>query len=106
MSIDDVRDMMLKEGYSPSGERSSVGEVLRRDSDHVMLLSGHRVLVCAFGIWRSFSASDAMFLGTRQMERITKMLPNAEGVEDTTQYALWLLCDQYHKKQIRETIGT
>ena len=98
---DRVRGILAEGGYTSEG-LCLYGEKWMKDADHKALMSGWRLLVCSFGVWRSFSFSDAVLLGTDRMERIVRMRPNAEGVEDTTQYALWLTCDLYKAKGSRE----
>ena len=99
--LDAVRDVLREGGYTFKG-RCGCGEMWELDGDHKALLSGWRLLVCSFNVWRSFSVKDATFLGMRSMERIVRMRPTAEGVEDTTQYALWITADLYRASQFRK----
>lgn len=99
--LDDIRKVLTEGGYTFKG-LCGYGEKWEMDEDHNALISGWRLLLCSYGVWRSFSAKDATFLGMRTMERIVKMRPSAEGLEDTTQYALWISVDQYKASSFRK----
>ena len=99
--LDDVRAVLVEGGYTLKGN-CRYGERWVLDEDHKALISGWRLMVCSFNVWRSFSVKDATFLGMRSMERIVRMRPTSEGVEDTTQYALWITADLYRASQFRK----
>ena len=101
MTIRDVERTLVEGGYHPTLV-SSYGESWERDKDHKALISGWLLMVCSFGTWRTFSFGDAVYLGMAQMERIVRMRSDAVGVEDLTQYELWLKCDQYKMKCYRD----
>ena len=98
---DGIRKVLTEGGYTFKG-LCRYGERWEMDGDHKALMSGWRLMVCSFNVWRSFSFGDASFLGMRTMERIVKMRPSAEGLEDTTQYALWISCDAYKASSFRK----
>ena len=97
MSVGEVRATLSRGGYSPV-RQTYIGQLWQKDEDRLAIISGFRVLVCCYGMWRSFSFKDAVFLGTGGMEKVARMLLNGDGVEDSAQYSLWILSDNWGRK--------
>ena len=99
MTNDEIKRLLADGGYSPSPTPCELGEVWVKDEDHKILISGYRLIVRSFGIWRSFSFEDALHLGLGAMEHIARMRGDVE--EDTTQYELWAIKDYIPRKNKR-----